>query len=349
MKNLFDQFSGKTRFTQVLPFVDMTITFESDDSELIELLTGPLIYLLPAGSSTPRRNVTCVIASTTILDNWPEPIRQKAKTIAAISDVSFGEAVFIATECGMTLVLEGVGSLHHSGNGDFLCLVKPPDRPLKAGEFLNVLGLATVLISESLLLTEKLLIHGGAVGSDGICQIWTGGSGSGKTTKVLSQVAKGWDFFGEDQIILGRGEGSAWKVWPFWRQIRVSEETSKLFPTKQDLSIRRPNNRNKYSFDNIEEVLQVTKPGPGKLASIIKLVPGNQGIMAQLDFTAAFQHLSEGFLHSLFPSSTAKVMDIFLDLIEEVPVFMVSWDMLNAFEKQQFKLSYADHAGRPQS
>jgi hypothetical protein len=349
MKNLFEQFSDKTRFTQVLAFVDMAITFKSDYKEMIELFTGPLNYFLPTSYSNPRRHVTCVIAPTTILDSWPEALKEKAKEVPTDDTTSNYGTAFFATECGMTMILEGIGSLYHSGDGNFLCLLKPPDRPLHTGEFLNVLGLATMLISETLLLTSKLLIHGGAVGTNNICQIWTGQSGSGKTTKVLSQVAKGWDFFGEDQIILGRGEERAWRVWPFWRQIRVSEETSKLFPTKQDLSIRRPNDRNKYSFDNIEEVLQVTKPATAQLASIIKLVPGDLGIMTQLDFTAAFQHLSEGFLHSLFPSSTAKVMDIFLEIIEEIPVFMVSWDMLDEFEKQQFNPSRADHAGHPQS
>jgi len=332
-----------------MPFVDMAITFQSDQNELIELFTGPLTYFLPADYRSPRRTVTCVIAPTTVLDNWPEAIKKKAKAVSTVNAMSINETTFFATECGMTLITEGVGSLYHSGDGNFLCLIKPPDRPLKVGETLNVLELATVLVSETLLLTEKLLIHGGAVGTNNKCHVWTGESGSGKTTQILSQVAKGWDFFGEDQIILGRGEDSVWHVWPFWRQIRVSEETSKLFPTHQDLSIRLPNNRKKYSFDNIEEVLQVKKPGPAELTLIVKLVPGNQGIMTQLDFTAAFQHLSEGFLHSLLPNSTARVMDIFLDVIEEIPVFLVSWDMLDEFEKRQFNPFDEDHADRSSS
>jgi hypothetical protein len=344
MKKLFEHFSGKTRFSQVLPFLDMAITFQSDQNELIELFTGPLTYLLPAGYHSPRRTVTCVIAQTTVLDNWPEAIKEKAKAVSTVNATSINGTTFFATEHGMTLITEGIGSLYHSGDGNFLCLIKPADRPLKIGETLNVLELATVLVSEVLLLTEKLLIHGGAVGINSKCHIWTGECGSGKTTQILSQVAKGWDFFGEDQIILGRGEDSGWRVWPFWRQIRVSEETSKLFPTRQDLSIRLPNNRKKYSFDNIEEVLQVKKPGAAELTSIIKLVPGNQRIMTQLDFTAAFRHLSEGFLHSLLPNSTTRVMDIFLDVIEETPIFMVSWDMLNEFEKRQFNPFRADHA-----
>jgi len=69
MKNLFEQFSDKTRFTQVLAFVDMAITFKSDYKEMIELFTGPLNYFLPTSYSNPRRHVTCVIAPTTILDS----------------------------------------------------------------------------------------------------------------------------------------------------------------------------------------------------------------------------------------------------------------------------------------
>jgi hypothetical protein len=349
MKNLFDQLSGNTRFIQVLPCIDVEISFQSDQQELIDLFTGPLGYILPICHDKPTRKVTCIVANTTIMHSWPDEIREKAISVSTINDITIGEATLISTECGMTLVIDGIGSLYYSGDGNFLCLVKPSDTSLKPGEYLNVFALANVLVSETLLLTEKLLIHAGAVGTNGICQVWTGESGAGKTTRVLSQVAKGWDFFGEDQIIVGQSEDNNWRVWPFWRQIKVSSETSKLFPTIQDLSIRPPNYRKKYSFDNIEEVLQVKKPASAILAIIIKLIPGNHGIISQLDFTAAFQHLSGGFLHALLPTSTIKVMDIFLNIIEEIPIYLVSWDMLDEFEKRQFNSPHQNHADHSKS
>jgi hypothetical protein len=349
MKSLFNQLSGNTRFTQVLYCVDAAISFHSDQQELIDLFIGPLGYILPSCNVEPQIVVSCVVASTTIMQNWPEEIKEKAISITTINDMTIGEATLIATECGRTLVIDGLGSLYYSGDGHFLCLVKPSNRNLKPGEYLNVLGLSTVLVSETLLLTEKLLVHAGAVGTHGMCQIWTGDSGSGKTTRVLVKVSQGWDFYGEDQIIIGRAKDKNWYVWPFWRQIKVSAETSRLFPTTQDLSIRPPNSRKKYSFDNIEEVLQVKKPAPALLSSIIKLIPGDQGVMEQLDFTAAFSHLSGGFLHSLLPNSTSRVMDIFLNIIDEIPIFLVSWDMLDEFENFQSGPAIHNYANGQQS
>jgi hypothetical protein len=345
MKSLFQRFSVDNQFEESINFIDLSIRFRSDQKELIGLFTGPLGYLLPPGTSHPRQILTCVVASTTEVEGWPDVIKKEAKTITSVNDDSIGEATIYATDCGMTLFVDGVGSIYHSGDGEFLCLVTPTKRPLKEGESLHILPLATTLISESLIFSEKLLIHAGAAGINNECQIWTGPCGSGKTTQILTMVASGMNFFGEDQIIVGRGDNGVWTVWPFWRQIRATSETAALFPSKQNLSVRIPNNRDKYSFDNIEEVLQVSKPDAAQLTAIVKIIPGQHGIMRKLDFAEAFQHLAEGFMHSLLPHSTSKVMDIFLEIIEEIPVVIVSWDRLSDFGREQNYILNVNHAG----
>lgn len=115
----------------------------------------------------------------------------------------------------------------------------------------------------------------------------------------------------------------------------ASAQTSKLFPTPQDVSDRPPNPRNKYYFSNISEVLQVEKPAPVLLSEINKIIPGNHKILRTLGFHDAFKEISPGFLHALLPGSTPVVMDIVLDLISDIPVNIVSWDMLDEFDKRQ--------------
>jgi hypothetical protein len=335
MKKLFLELREQASCSRNVSIIDTVITFSSSQGELIDLFIDPLQYLLPTDREETYRSFTCVVAPTTVVDNWPDSLAHQATQIRAIDNMSVADATLFSSECGMTLVIKDVGSIYHSGEGEFLCLVKPPARSLQKGEFQNVLALATVLTSETLLLTNKLLVHAGAVGTDGKCQLWTGDSGSGKTTRILTMVNRGWDFYGEDQIIVGMDREGNWRVWPFWRKIKVSAETSKLFPTTQDLSIRPPNERKKYSFDNIEEVLLVRKPASATITSIIKLLPGNKKILKELDLAEAFQHLSPGFLHSLLPDSSSRAMDIVLDLIAEVPASLVSWDMLEEFDRRQ--------------
>ncbi len=312
--------------------IDSQITFHSFHYGLIDQLISPLEHLLPAPDSVHAEKFTCVVARTIDIPDWPSPLLAKAKSVTPVDNMTMGETSLVSTGSGMTLVTADSGAIYHSGDGRFLCLVPPPDRKLAPGEFQNIYGLATALTGEILLLTDKLLVHAGAVGNGRTSQIWTGESGSGKTTQIIKIVAKGWDFFGEDQIITGKDSNGQFKVWPFWRQIKASAETAKYFPAEQDLSQLPADERNKYSFENISEVLQVTKPQSTPLTAIYKIRPGNGNILRKLDFNEAFQQVSPEFMHSLFPGAALKVMDIVLDIVSEIPVFQISWDRLEQFQ-----------------
>lgn len=332
MRDFFDKLYRQSKYKRVFPCVDTSITFLSCREGLIDQFTSLLQCFLPMPETLSKKDITCVVAQTTDIDDWPESLFKKAKEISEIDDMAAGQATMLSSDCGMTLIMKPTGSIYHSGDGHFLCLTPPPDRDLKEGETQDVLGLATVLLSETLLFTDKLLVHGGAVGNGESSQVWTGDSGAGKTTQILKLVAQGWDFYGEDQIILGKDTDGRWMVWPFWRQINATAETTRLLPTHQNLSKQSPNSRNKYSFENIEEVLQVTKPAALPLSSIYKVIPGHNSIHEELDFNKAFQHISSGFMHSLSPNATVKVVDILLDMVSEIPVYLVSWDMLEDIE-----------------
>ncbi len=338
MQTLLDDISAKAKFTKQVHCIDTAITFASTNEELLPLFTGPLEYFLPSCQNHTQgksSQVTCTLAPASIIDNWPESLEAGYVKKTEISDSSIGDATLLSTDSGACLVLKKIGSIYHSGDGNFLCLVNSAKEPSGGENFPNVNSLCTALISEILILSNKLLIHGGAVGKAGECQIWTGESGSGKTTRVITLVGRGLDFFGEDQVIVGRGNDGQWRVWPYWRFIMASAETTKLFPTAQNISGRPPTLNNKYIFEKIDEVLQVEKPSSALLTEIIKVIPGNENVMKSLEEHEAFREISSGFLHTLLPNSTPKVIDILLDIISEVPVHLVSWDMFEEFEKRQ--------------
>ncbi len=333
MKKLFDELLPQSTMRKNVACIDTTISFRSTQMGIIDHFVDRLQEHLPRESELSKRQVTCVIAPTDVVDNWPDPLIKEGDEVIEVEELTQGVCTQINSDDGSTLVMNHIGSIYHSGEGHFLCLVKDTEIPLKEQEVINILGLAMLLASETLLLSKKLLIHGGAVGRDGKCQIWTGKSGSGKTTRVLQMVKDGFAYYGDDQIILGKDSEDQWRVWPLWRQLMVTEQSSKLLPNAPDLSSMKLNEIDKYEFDDIEGTLNVTKPDSALLTEIIKLVPGDSNILRPMEFDEAFKELSAEFIHSLLPTSTASAMDIFLDVITEIPVSKVSWDRVKDCEK----------------
>ena len=331
MKTLFEQLRKQTQYTKLIHCIDSTIQISSSQKELVDYFYKPLNYLFPDTHGKPHQSVTCVVERTTSVANWPDSIEANGP-VTKVDHPELGPTTIIPARPGVTLLIDRIGSIYHSGDGRFLCLVKPPNRKLQEGEPQNVSELFTALVSGSLLLADKLLIHAGCVGRNGECIIWTGKSGSGKTTRIVSLVRKGWDFYGEDQLIVGRNKDDKWIVWPYWRPIKASAKTCELFPVRQDISHLTPNKKKKYPFANIEKVLNVQRPDPGRLTSIYLLVPGNKGIFTDLDFGEAFSLIASGFMHSLLPDSITHSMDMVLDLLSSVPVKKISWDMLDQFD-----------------
>lgn len=338
MQKLLYDISAKAKYTKQVKCIDTVITFASTHKELLPLFAGPLEYFLPSCHNFPEggdAHVTCTISLTSMVENWPASLEVGEVKKTEISDSSIGDATLLSSSSGACLVLKNIGSIYHSGDGKFLCLVKSSPESSGGEKFPNVNCLSTALISETLILSDKLLVHAGAVGKAGSCQIWTGESGSGKTTRIITLVGQGFDFFGEDLVIVGRGNDGEWRVWPYWRFIMASAETSKLLPTSQDISGRPPTANNKYFFEKIDEVLQVEKPSSAVLTEIVKVIPGHGEVLKTLEEHEAFQEISSGFLHALLPKSTPKIIDILLDIVSEIPIHIVSWDMFEEFEKRQ--------------
>ena len=213
MRSLYNKLYDYERSWKAeFPCIDSRITFHSCKEGLIDPFVDLFKYFLPTPETHSQKEITCVIAQTTDIDGWPDCLFNDAQEILEIDDIALGEAAVVSYDCGMALIMKPFGSIFHSGDGHFICLTVPPEKELNEGEYPDVLGIATVLLSEILLLTNKLLVHGGAVGDGKSCQIWTGDSGAGKTTQILKLVAKGWQFYGEDQIIIGRNDDDQWMV-----------------------------------------------------------------------------------------------------------------------------------------
>ncbi len=331
MKNLFENLLARANHTKFIHCIDAKIQISSSEKKLIDFLCEPLFYLFPVIYGEENQSVTCVVEYTSALENWPDSILANGPP-TQLNLEGLGNLTIVPSNPGTTAIINDVGSIYHSGDGHFICLIKPHNKDLREDELREVPTLLTILVSETLLLVNKLLVHAGCVGQDGNCEIWTGDGGSGKTTRIVNLVNKGYDFYGEDQLIVGKDENDKWTVWPYWRRINASAETCKLFTIQPDISDRTPNSKKKFSFDLVEEVFDCQRPDPGELKQIYLIVPGDKKILTDLDFDESFSLVAPGFLHSLLPNSITQTMDIVLDLLSSVPVKRVSWDKLNQLD-----------------
>lgn len=217
--------------------------------------------------------------------------------------------------------IDGLGLLASEGKNRFICFSHHPDGFARAKGH-NFGKLTGVLISEALLGFGRMMAHAGAVGMNGRCRILTGPSGAGKTTKVLSLVEGGWDFYGDDLIALGRNPEGVWTVWPHWRLLRVTRQTCRLIPFLSE--VLRPEPSEEKHLFNINEVFDVNKPGPGRLEVINIIDPEFDNEYERLSPGEAFSRLAPEFLHSLSVKAAGRQVELLLDLVHSVPVNLIS-------------------------
>jgi len=324
-------FLDRVQHSQPLQVIDSEIMISSTRVELVEFVLGELLPLLPKKLPDNDHNFTCVIEySHTANVLFPDVFDDfKESDGKDISSAELGDAVLYCLNTELLIIQKDVGSFYHDSQGNFLILVDSDTLIFSEGKRLNIQGLLNLMISEVLLLTGKLLVHAGGVGDGEHCFLWTGQSGSGKTTQTLSMVSKGFDFYGDDQIIVGQGKDKMWYAWPFWRAIKVSRDSLQNFDDPRLLSKDVPEVGGKVVINDIERALKTQKPGCGKIAAINLIVAKETGILEELNLTTAFERISPCFLHAFQPTTLMHTMEELMDLLSAVPVRAVSWDMLD--------------------
>lgn len=324
---LLDQ-ARHVRHTQL---IDASISLHSSSIDLLNFTAGELAPLMPAASAKTKYSFQCVIENTSsIAEQFPEIVDfLKVEDGKSISCPELGEVKIFHLQDTISLSVENVGSLWHSGNGQFIVLVDSKILAAPDGRRLNIQGLLNLLLGEVLRMTNRFLAHAGCTGKQGNCQLWTGESGSGKTTRTLDLVSKGFDFYGDDQVIIGRNETGDWFAWPFWRSVKVTQDSLALLPSLSLLPQETTASSEKTVINDIEKSLNTRKPQPGRIISINLIVPHRKNVHRELDLDEAFRRIAPGIMHALLPRSVVQAMDNVIDLLSSVPVKEVSWDMLD--------------------
>lgn len=88
----------------------------------------------------------------------------------------------------------------------------------------------TLPVLEILKRHERFAVHAAGVALRGHAVLFPGGSGAGKSTLALACVRAGWEFLGDDVVLLRGSDGERLRIHPFPDEIDLTEQTVRVFP-----------------------------------------------------------------------------------------------------------------------
>lgn len=320
---LFNRLSrGSARHVKHIELLDQRILLHCSNPIFLERLEKTYARTTAVKRTVPDfSDDGCVIDSCHSCPGWADMLPDEPVRI--MEDRFVGSCRIYEVPDGLVLRQSKGWIVFRSNTGAMVFLNERPLAEDGRNRWPNPTGLVSILFGEMLARSNKWLVHAGAAGKMNGCHLWTGLSGVGKTTRTLAHIAKGYEFFGDDLVILGKGtEDEKWRVWPYWRPIHITRHTYELLP---DLHrIERPFLKNRKSSIEIEELFQVSPPEAAPLIAIWLMTAEEGGGFRKLDFQEAFAALRQNFMHGFWPETAKANLDAVLDIIDQVPVFRLS-------------------------
>lgn len=218
----------------------------------------------------------------------------------------------------------GLGVVFLPDQGPGLCLVQPPPAGIPENEQPNLASLSSIIMSYALWQVDKYLLHAGAVGRGGDCMLWSGASGSGKSTMVFRMADRGWDYYGDDLALVGRDEQGHWRVWPWWRPASLSRNTCQMIPSLAHLLPISPE-RGKFLVE-ITRVVKTAPPPCGFIKEINVLAPPGTEPEHDVEPGRAFQLVGPDFLHWFGQRLAKSVLEATVSLTYDIAVNLVPRD-----------------------
>jgi len=317
---MFRALSSRPLCERRLAFLDMALDVRFAD----ELLGRYLCRTLAEWEERPVRlegAIRCVIDYTDVVPHWREVF---AGDLRSVTNDLIGEMQMLRAQDGYAILLEKFGAVLRTAEGDMICLVHDVEGKRHGSDPCNLSTAACLITASCLLQNGYLMVHAGGVARNGRCHVWTGPSGIGKTTRVLDLVAKGWDYCGDDVLILGRDKHDAWHVFPYSRTAKVTPQTRTRFTQLASLADGKMTSH-KYVFD-VDRLFATTIPASGVLDRIWCIGPEPESRPRRLHESEALARLMAGFLYYLWPEDADRVLAGMWDIVSKVPVYAVSRD-----------------------
>jgi hypothetical protein len=309
------------RFSKTIALFDRLVRLQCSSLAFLEQLEK--IYartaMIQKQVVTPDEDI-CVIDGCVHCSQWRDLL--PAEPVRVLEDPYVGHCKIYQVPDGLVLHQTDGWIVCRSTQGQIVFLLEGPLETDNRDQCPNPTGLVSILFSEILARSNKILVHAAGIGHKGHCHLLTGHSGAGKTTRSLAHVANGYSFFGDDMVVLGKGESDRWEVWPYWRPLHISRHTCELL--RMGTSVAGPFSRNNKSSVEITDLFAVTPPPITPLESIWILSTNDGTGPQRLDHQRAFALLSHNFMHGFWPETTQANLEALLDIIFQIPVFMMT-------------------------
>jgi hypothetical protein len=310
-----------SRFSKEIRLVDSLVRIHSSSMAYVEELEKTFqCTTLNKEIVAASCDNSCVVENSENCPQWQDLL--PADPIRIQEDPYVGDCRIYKVSDGFILIQTQGWIVCRSTNGQIIFLLNGSLETEDKNRWPNTTGLACILFSEVLAYSNKWLVHAAGIGYNGYCHLFTGQSGAGKTTRALAHTEGGRSFFGDDMVVIGKGNNDQWYVWPYWRPLHITGHTHELLPTLK--SCDGPlNSRDKTTVD-ITHLFDITPPPVTPLKSIWFLTPDEETRPHALDHRKAFALLSRTFMHGFWPETTQSNLEALLDIVFQVPVFILS-------------------------
>jgi hypothetical protein len=309
------------RFSKTITLIDHHVRLQCSSLVFLEQLEK--IYartaLIKEQVANPGED-NCVIDSCVHCSQWRDLLPNES--VRVLEDPYVGHCKIYQVSDGLVLHQTNGWIVCRSIRGQIVFLLEGPLEADDRNQCPNPTGLVSILFGEILARSHKLLVHAAGIGHKGRCHLLTGHSGAGKTTRSLAHVTNGYSFFGDDMVVLGKGENDRWEVWPYWRSLHITRHTCELLHI--GANIERPISINNKRSLEITDLFSVAPPPVTPLESIWILSTDDGTAPRRLDPQHAFTQLSHNFMHGFWPETTQANLEALLDMVFQIPVFLMS-------------------------
>jgi len=314
-QKMVNRLAGESSISLLFEVVDRRVSIRSADSEIVKSFE----HALSAWPQLSEADQDCDdIIYGSYVEDYPEILSiTDIAPMRVIDDPSIGKISCYDMGSVFVFYQHKVGFLIQVQQNIFICLMDQRGKNILFGNIINVLNMAHVIVSDIIFRSGKILVHAGAVASDTECLLISGIGGAGKSTAVLRFVDAGWDFFGDDLVLVGRKEGK-WTVWPYWRPVKVSGQTCRLIPCLSHIADSIPDNEKKHFDVDVLFKLRVPEERPIDRIYVINSSFSRSG---ELSLSEAFQMLSKTFMYYFSPAQAENMLETMLDICDSVPVY----------------------------
>jgi hypothetical protein len=315
-------FETSARFSKTVDLLDRSVQLQCSSLAFLEQLINNYTRTTLITRQIPPQTGgdICIIDSCTHCNQWRNLL--PAQSIRTLDDPYVGHCKIYQVPDGLVLCQSDGWIVFRSAQDQLIFLLDGPLETDTPDQWPNPTGMISILLSELLARSHKWLVHAAGIGHKGCCHLLTGKSGSGKTTRTLAHVTKGFLFFGDDMVVLGKGMTGRWEVWPYWRPLHITRHTCELLPS---VAIGDPpsSQSNKRSIE-IHHLVTTTLPPNTPLEAIWILTATGGTSPRRLEHQESFALLSHTFMHGFWPETTQANLEALLDIVFQVPVFMVT-------------------------